>query len=521
MTAKEYKLVHRMIEYEKIQELHNVEHKSISWIADHLGMNFRTVKKYLGMSREEFDGFSRKVIQKPFSLEQYKSFIVNRLQQFPETPAAQMHDWLKEHYSDFPPVSPRTVYNYVMKLRREYNVPKVTAKERQYASIPESPPGEYAQVDFGHKRLRSSDGKMHTVHFMAMLLCHSRYKFIWFQNKPFTSDLAVQAHERSFEYFHGIPRNIIYDQDAVFLYDENIGDYHMTEVFGSYVKSRPFKAIFCRPADPESKGKVENCVKYVKNNFLQNRTYIDLSTLQAEAVAWLNRTGNRMVHYTTCRVPYEEWCQECRSLHPFTPVGGMKIEDGHKVNKDNSVKYCGNIYSVPLGTYRNESSRVRVRESGGDLIISTFEGNEIARHVIPAGRGNKVINKSHYRNISTKLPALIEQVTGLFSDGASFSIFFDHLRSRYARYVRDQLAVIQECVVRYGQEAADETLKKCLELRLYSANDFKSIISTSAIKNAEQAPPIVPLGDDTARMMANLSPNTSSINTYEAVWNNQ
>ena len=74
----------------------------------------------------------------------------------------------------------------------------------------------YAQVDFGQKKLRTSNGKMRTVYFMAMLLCNSRHKFIYFQDKPFTSGSAVTAHEKSFEYFKGIPKNIIYDQDAVF-----------------------------------------------------------------------------------------------------------------------------------------------------------------------------------------------------------------------------------------------------------------------------------------------------------------
>lgn len=82
----------------------------------------------------------------------------------------------------------------------------------------------------------------------------------------------------------------------------------MTTVFDSYVKSRPFTPIFCRPADPESKGKVENCVKYVKQNFLQNRQYSRLEVLQEEGEAWLNRTGNMMEHGTTCQVPYEVWC---------------------------------------------------------------------------------------------------------------------------------------------------------------------------------------------------------------------
>lgn len=211
MTEKDYKTACRMITYDKIRLLRDVEHKSIQWIADHLGLNFRTVKKYLQMDRAEFEAFSENITNKPFILEPYRDFIVQRLSQFQDTPAAQMHDWLKECHPNFPKVSPRTVYNYVMKIRSEYNLPKVTENERVYQALPQTPPGMYAQVDFGHKKLRSSDGKMHTVHFMAMLLCYSRQKFVWFQDKPFTSESAVVAHEKSFEYFKGIPKNIIYD----------------------------------------------------------------------------------------------------------------------------------------------------------------------------------------------------------------------------------------------------------------------------------------------------------------------
>lgn len=71
-----------MITYERIHLLRDVEHRSIQRIADELGLNFRTVKKYLGMSREEFEKFSDKIIQKPFSHEPYKEFIVQRLSQW-------------------------------------------------------------------------------------------------------------------------------------------------------------------------------------------------------------------------------------------------------------------------------------------------------------------------------------------------------------------------------------------------------------------------------------------------------
>lgn len=154
MTDKEQKTLDRFIMYDQIHKFRNEEHKSIQWIADYLGVNFRTVKKYLMMDQIEFEKFSENITNKSFMLERYTPFIVDRLQRFQDTPAAQMHDWLKENFPDFPKVAPRTVYNFVMKVRQDYGLPKLSLSDRQYQSLPETPPGKYAQVDFGQTILR-------------------------------------------------------------------------------------------------------------------------------------------------------------------------------------------------------------------------------------------------------------------------------------------------------------------------------------------------------------------------------
>lgn len=76
-------------------------------------------------------------------------------------------------------------------------------------------------------KLRKGDGTRVRVYSMVTILCWSRFKYVWFQGRPFTSESASLSHKKAFEYFHGVPGHIIYDQDAVFLYDENIGDYRM------------------------------------------------------------------------------------------------------------------------------------------------------------------------------------------------------------------------------------------------------------------------------------------------------
>lgn len=96
------------------------------------------------------------------------------------------------------------------------------------------------------------------------------------QASPFTTATSVYAHQLAFEYFQGVPKNIIYDQDRVFMVDENLGVLVITSGFRSYVDSENFEEIFCRKTDPESKGKVENAIRLVKYNFLRGREFTNV-----------------------------------------------------------------------------------------------------------------------------------------------------------------------------------------------------------------------------------------------------
>lgn len=517
MTEKGKNLLDRYIMHNTIYELYHEHHKSKRWIAGFLGINLRTVKKYLSMDHNEFQKYSESISNRECIPDPYKSFIVERLNQFQDTSAAQMHDWLKENYPLFPDVSPKTVYNYVMKIRQDYNLPKLKpVKGREYGPLPDTPPGKYAQVDFGEYNLRKGDGSKIKVYFFGMILEYSCYKFIWFRDRPFTSEDAVYAHELAFRFFHGIPKFIVYDQDSVFLYDENIGDYRMTDVFDSYIKSRPFKPVFCRKADPESKGKIENVIKYVKQNFLLNRAYTTLDNLNKEAKGWLSRTGNGMVHNTTCKVPYGVWCSECKKLQPYIPVTSSAIETGHKVLSINKLRYKGSLYSLPFGTYRGEETRVLVHEKDGTLVIKTMDGELLAKHLIAASRGENIVNNNHQRDRSASIKRLGDEVKSLFTDQSGADIFVTKLKERYPRYIRDQLTVMLNCLAKYEQEDSDKALDLCLSKKLFSANDFKSILSScAAVPGNNEEVEIKPPGTPETRLMVNVKPNKSSIDVYQ------
>jgi hypothetical protein len=506
--------------YHEIHRLRNLEHFSIQRIADHFSINFRTVKNLLDMTEEQFDEYSEKKGSKSRLLDPYRDYIVTYLQKYQETPAAVIHDKLKERFSSFPMVDPKTVYNYVMMVRGDFGIIKVTGSDRQYTAVPDLPPGEQAQVDFGEKKLRTSTGQWVKVYFFIMLLCYSRQKFVLFRDKPFISQEAVLAHEKAFEFFGGIPKETVYDQDGVFLYRENSGDYIMTDVFERYQASRPFKVVFCRAGDPESKGKVENTVKYVKQNFLFHRTYISLDLLNDQALSWLNRTGNAMVHNTTRKIPQEQWAYEQPFLQTWHPLFPVAKENGYKVLKTNTIKYRGNSYSLPFGTYKNDNTRAFLTEADSKLIIKDDSGTVITTHLIPEGVGNNVINTNHRRNMSIKVDELRVKVREFFGCSGDIEVFIEMVDRLYPRYVRDQLSTVLVWAEKSGRQRSEIALEFCVRNSLFSANDFKSILEnqTSDKKRADTHTCIKPLGDAKTQLLVNIEPEKSDINEYEVIF---
>ena len=287
-----------------------------SQISRKLDIDRGRVRRYLRMSEEEFlhsNSYKRHYEHK---LDAYETFVRQSLQEHPDLSSAQVYDWLREHYPDFPRVSAKTVFNYIMHIRQKYDIPKQSEHHRSYEMQEETAYGEYAQVDFGERWMKDSSGRNVKVYFFAMVMCRSRQKYIYFSQSPFNTGKTIYAHELAFQFFGGKPRTIIYDQDKVLIHRENLGTPILTKDFATFVSTEHFTPLFCRKEDPETKGKVENVVKYVKYNFLKARTFVNIATLQEECLSWLERTGNGLVHNTTRQVPSEVFEEERSHLIP-------------------------------------------------------------------------------------------------------------------------------------------------------------------------------------------------------------
>ncbi|MEO6732232.1 MAG: DDE-type integrase/transposase/recombinase [Ferruginibacter sp.] len=459
-------------------EIHRMDREglSVSQICRALVLNWRTVKNHLSMSEREFDRFMERQSGPRKNLLPYESFIKDRLEQYPDTSAAQMHDWLKEHFPAFPLTAPKTVFNFIVWVRQHYYIPKINIT-RDYEVVEELPYGQQAQADFGEYNLRDNQGKRVKVFFFTIVLSRSRFKFIWFQDQYFTTELAIEAHEKAFAFFGGIPGVVVYDQDKLFIVSENKGDLILTARFRAYTSERPFKLHFCRRSDPESKGKVENVVKYTKQNFLYNRAFSDLETLNQEALGWLGRTANMMTHGSIKKEPWAEWNIEKSFLTPYLHYAPVPPSlPTCTVRKDNTIYWKSNLYSVPLGTYKGRGSKVTMKLLEGHLVLSDLQGQEICRHLVAAGTGKKIKNNDHKRDKSTAINKLIDELSGLLDNPLQGKQFLNAIRQAKPRYIRDQVLLFKQTIQSADKVIVQKALDYCCDNQVVSANDFKAVV---------------------------------------------
>ncbi len=495
---------------------------SVSQISRELDVSRTTVYFYKAMNEEAFLAWIAKIHQKTHKLSAYETAIQGRLEKYPDLSSYQIHDWLLEHYPNVE-VSRRTVSNFVTYLRSKYNLPKppkTPKSRRDYSLVEELDYGFQAQMDFGVYKMKRSDGSRVKVYFMVMVLSRSRFKHVFFRSAPFTTQAVVEAHEEAFAYLGGIPQQMVYDQDKLMVVSENQGDILFTFIFQAYIQQRKFDIYLCRKSDPETKGKIENVVRYVKSSFLKNRLYINDEVLNRQGLAWLARTGNGQVHGTTKKVPAQEWQIEREHLQAFKPLNiGELMRPVYTVRKDNSIAYKGNFYSLPQGTYQGRNTKVGVEIKEGRLIIYNAQKQIISRHELCLDKGKVIVNRNHSRDKSEKIKDLMNQTAGEFTDSSMALKYFTELKKVKRRYMRDQLLLIGKIVKEQDQQSLDQALAFCYTHRIHSANDFAAVAQKLAARDRSDEPDMSPdwLLKDIDRSLYQIEPKKSDIQHYESI----
>jgi transposase len=445
-------------------------------ISRKLHISRKTVSKYYKMSDQEFVNYRINANKKERVFHQYKDEIIEIFKINEEKVyTSSIYDLLEEKYGkENLPGTERTLRNYISWLSVSENIHK-GIETRIYKPVDELPFGKQLQVDFG--QLMISTGER--VYIFASVLSASRFRYVSVQNRPFTTLDVILHLLDCFEYIGGIPEQIAIDQDRTLVVDENVGDIILTKSFQQFKDEMGFDLYVCRKADPESKGKVENLVKFVKTSFFSARTFKDFPEVQERLSSWLVRTANGKISQATGAIPANLLEKERERLKPLRASvfkrDTILEREPRKVDGKSYISVGSSKYSAPIH-FRNKE--VWIYRTDKDLFIyDALAGKQIAKHKLSPIPGQKVIINQHFWDASVKQTCLRDELIKKVSV-PGWSEFVNKNYRRYTRYFREQHRQIERFLAKgFDDQLLMDALELCDEMDGYTANNLEEAYS--------------------------------------------
>jgi len=206
----------------------------------------------------------------------------------------------------------------------------------------------------------------------------------------------IRCHINAFNYFGGIPEEIIYDNmktviiKKTFLSKDNVWN----QVFSDFSDYYDFISRTCKPRTPKTKGKIENTIGYIKRDFFEGTTFNSFQDIDIKLLQWLERV-NGEVHGTTKEIPKIRLPKEnLKDINSITPYQVVQREI-RKVSSDSYISYLGNKYSVPY-KYARRSVTLIIKEG---IFTVLSNGAEICTHEILMGSGKTRKVKDHFKGL--------------------------------------------------------------------------------------------------------------------------
>jgi len=282
-------------------------------------------------------------------------------------------------------------------ILRDYIRPKRVMRGVKGTVRFESTPGEQLQSDWGQVQTRIA-GRSYRVHFMVNLLGYSRRFHVWAGERE-DAEHTYEGLVRAFERFGGVPAEVWVDnQKAAVLSHGRDGKVVFNPGFLELANHYGFTPKACRPHRPQTKGKDERMVGYVKHNFFQHyRAFESLVHLNALLEQWLAEVADVRVHGTLKEGVAERFERERPHLKALPPVRfDTSYRLVRRVALDAFIDVRGNRYSVPAHLV-GETVSVRLALDG-TLKIFDADDRLVAEHLLrPASSGWQVVPEHHAR----------------------------------------------------------------------------------------------------------------------------
>jgi len=353
---------------------------SISEISRRTGFDRKTVRKYAKSSKHPTYKRAKDVYS---ILNPYKEFIEAKISEAPYTATRLFREIQQQGYSGSYPV----VKRYVRLIRSRYTIKAVWRFETD--------PGQQMQMDWGEFGRIKINGEEHKLYCFSKILGYSRTRYVEFTTSYNTESL-IKCHINAFNYFGGYAKEALYDnlKQVILKRMFDLKESKLNPKYADFCGYYGFKPRFCRPYRAKTKGKIENTIKYVRNDFFMGIKVSSLEELNNKAKEWLERV-NSSVHGTTKEIPYERLKQENLLSIKGVPSFDTSKVLMRKVSPECYVHYQGNRYSVP---YKYAGYNVELKITDTELIVY-YGKDKICSHELLFGLNKQSREKEHFKGL--------------------------------------------------------------------------------------------------------------------------
>jgi transposase len=368
-------------EFFMIRELHQKGWTKTA-IAEETGFDRKTVSKYI--NQDQLPQSSKRKVRES-KLETFKPYLLQRIQEGTTNCMVLFEEIQAMGYEG------KTT------ILREFIKPYRVQPKKQATVRFETAPGKQAQMDWADVGMYEVDGKLQKVYAFIMVLSYSRMKYV-----EFTTDMKLETlmkcHMNAFAYFNGLPEQILYDNMKTVVTKHSPVEIRFNRTFEDFLAYYGIIPKACKPHRPQTKGKVERTVLYVKNNFFQRKHEPTIYALNHDIRIWLDQTANQKKNQTTNEPPVQRLQHEQRFLQtwgtkPLFPTSHWEMRE---VSRDCFISYSGKKYSVP---FRYAGHKVKVKVTLDHQIEIYDEKECVAQHPILTGKTSVHVKLEHYEGL--------------------------------------------------------------------------------------------------------------------------
>lgn len=335
-------------------------------------------------------------------------------------------------------------------------------------------PGECMQVDWGSWGLVTIGSTRRRLSFFVAVLCYSRLMYLEFTLGQ-SQEHFLGCHQRAFAFFKGVPESVMVDNCKTAVLSHPLGQpAQLNPRYLDFANHYGFKVRACGVRKGNEKGRVENGVKYIKENFLRGLELPPWPALNPAARHWLETIASVRIHRETHKTPLELFAVEECKLKPVSVLPyDTALVRPLRVNSRFRVVWETNRYSVPA----HWAGTLLTARIYADRLALYHENQPVAEHVRSYDRHGDFEHPDHAQPLLAQRQKAREQqlLTRFLSLCPQAPDYYAQLQQRRLN-ARHHVQKILALVEIYGLEKVTRAIQDAHEYQAYSCEYIANII---------------------------------------------